>query len=123
MDTITNNTSEESIQVETSVSKEHNPATDTTTAGKYFAPSESIIAEPSRHGEFSAAETSTAGVPAIDGEVDGGVNTNDAELVSSSGAIDNNAGGEAGHLGGAIMGLLIMLVWRWRILNRYRNRQ
>ena len=35
----------------------------------------------------------------------------------------NNAGGEAGHLGGAIMGLLIMLVWRWRILNRYRNRQ
>lgn len=95
MDTITNNTSEESIQVETSVSKEHNPATDTTTAGKDFAPSESIIAEPSRHGELSAAETSTAGVPAIDGEVDGGVNTNDAELVSSSGAIDNNAGGEA----------------------------
>ena len=34
-----------------------------------------------------------------------------------------NAGGEAGHLGGAIMGLLIMLVWKWRIINRYRNRQ
>lgn len=33
-----------------------------------------------------------------------------------------NAGGEAGHLGGAIMGLLIMLVWKWRIINRYRNR-
>lgn len=33
-----------------------------------------------------------------------------------------NAGGEAGHLGGAIMGLLIMLIWKWRIINRYRNR-
>ncbi len=33
----------------------------------------------------------------------------------------HNAGGEAGHLGGAIMGLLIMLVWKWRIRNRYRH--
>jgi membrane associated rhomboid family serine protease len=35
----------------------------------------------------------------------------------------NNAGGEAGHLGGAIMGLLIMLVWKWRIISQYRNRR
>lgn len=98
MDTITNNTSEESIQackVETSVSEEHNLATDTTTAEKNFEPSESIILEPVLHREPSSSEISTAGVSAIDGEVDTGANTNDTELVSSSGAIDNNAGGEA----------------------------
>lgn len=33
----------------------------------------------------------------------------------------HNAGGEAGHLGGAIMGFLIMMVWKWRIISRYRN--
>lgn len=33
----------------------------------------------------------------------------------------HNAGGEAGHLGGAIMGLVIMMVWKWRIVSRYRN--
>ncbi len=32
----------------------------------------------------------------------------------------NNAGGEAGHLGGLIMGAIIMLVWRQ--VSRYRNR-
>ena len=35
----------------------------------------------------------------------------------------NNAGGEAGHLGGAIMGLIIMLIWKWRIISQYRNRR
>ncbi len=30
----------------------------------------------------------------------------------------NNAGGEAGHLGGAIMGTLIMLIWRYRLTKR-----
>lgn len=35
----------------------------------------------------------------------------------------HNAGGEAGHLGGAIMGFLIMMVWKWRIISRYRNRR
>ena len=33
----------------------------------------------------------------------------------------DNAGGEAGHLGGAIMGLLIMTVWKWRIISRHRR--
>lgn len=33
----------------------------------------------------------------------------------------HNAGGEAGHLGGAIMGFLIMMVWKWRVISRYRN--
>lgn len=33
----------------------------------------------------------------------------------------NNAGGEAGHLGGVIMGLIIMSIWKWRIRNRYRS--
>lgn len=33
----------------------------------------------------------------------------------------DNAGGEAGHLGGAIMGILIMTVWKWRIISRHRN--
>lgn len=33
----------------------------------------------------------------------------------------NNAGGEAGHLGGVIMGAIIMTVWKWRIYSRYRN--
>lgn len=80
MDTITNNTSEESIQVETSVSNEDNPATDKT-AEKDFAPSH--------------AEASTAGASAADKEVDGGVNTNNTEIVSSSDTSDNNAGGEA----------------------------
>lgn len=32
----------------------------------------------------------------------------------------SNAGGEAGHLGGIIMGALIMLAWKHRILNRFR---
>lgn len=32
----------------------------------------------------------------------------------------NNAGGEAGHLGGIIMGAIIMSVWKYRIMNRYR---
>lgn len=32
----------------------------------------------------------------------------------------SNAGGEAGHLGGVIMGALIMTIWKYRILNRYR---
>ena len=32
----------------------------------------------------------------------------------------SNAGGEAGHLGGIIMGALIMLGWRYRIMNRLR---
>lgn len=31
----------------------------------------------------------------------------------------NNAGGEAGHLGGILMGLIIMLIWKWRTRNRY----
>lgn len=31
----------------------------------------------------------------------------------------NNAGGEAGHLGGVIMGLIIMFIWKWRNRNRY----
>lgn len=31
----------------------------------------------------------------------------------------SNAGGEAGHLGGIIMGAIIMLVWKHRINNRY----
>ena len=30
----------------------------------------------------------------------------------------SNAGGEAGHLGGIIMGLLIMLIWKYRYHNR-----
>jgi membrane associated rhomboid family serine protease len=33
----------------------------------------------------------------------------------------HNAGGEAAHLGGAVMGLIIMLIWQWRVRNRYRN--
>lgn len=33
----------------------------------------------------------------------------------------HNAGGEAAHLGGAVMGLIIMLIWQWRLRNRYRN--
>ncbi len=32
----------------------------------------------------------------------------------------SNAGGEAGHLGGIIMGALIMLAWKHQILNRFR---
>ncbi len=32
----------------------------------------------------------------------------------------SNAGGEAGHLGGIIMGAIIMMVWKFRIMNRYR---
>lgn len=32
----------------------------------------------------------------------------------------SNAGGEAGHLGGIIMGSLIMLAWKYRIMNRFR---
>lgn len=32
----------------------------------------------------------------------------------------SNAGGEAGHLGGIIMGALIMMAWKYRILNRFR---
>lgn len=31
----------------------------------------------------------------------------------------SNAGGEAGHLGGIIMGAIIMLAWKYRINNRY----
>ncbi len=31
----------------------------------------------------------------------------------------NNAGGEAGHLGGIILGVIVMAVWKWRIRNRY----
>ncbi len=31
----------------------------------------------------------------------------------------NNAGGEAGHLGGIIMGAIIMLIWKWRNENYY----
>lgn len=31
-----------------------------------------------------------------------------------------NAGGEAGHLGGIIMGALIMTAWKYRIMNRFR---
>ena len=31
----------------------------------------------------------------------------------------SNAGGEAGHLGGIIMGALIMMVWKYRMLNRF----
>lgn len=31
----------------------------------------------------------------------------------------NNAGGEAGHLGGIIMGLIIMFIWKWRTRSRY----
>ena len=32
----------------------------------------------------------------------------------------SNAGGEAGHLGGFIMGAIIMSIWKYRILhNRY----
>ena len=31
----------------------------------------------------------------------------------------SNAGGEAGHLGGVIMGAIIMLIWKHRINNRY----
>lgn len=30
-----------------------------------------------------------------------------------------NAGGEAGHLGGILMGALIMTIWKFRIMNRY----
>lgn len=37
-------------------------------------------------------------------------------VILSSG---HNAGGEAGHLGGAIMGLIIMIIWKWR--NRHTN--
>jgi membrane associated rhomboid family serine protease len=31
----------------------------------------------------------------------------------------NNAGGEAGHLGGIIMGAIIMLAWKYRLVNRF----
>ena len=31
----------------------------------------------------------------------------------------SNAGGEAGHLGGIIMGALIMMAWKYRMLNRF----
>lgn len=31
----------------------------------------------------------------------------------------SNAGGEAGHLGGIIMGAIIMMVWKYRIINRF----
>lgn len=31
-----------------------------------------------------------------------------------------NAGGEAGHLGGIIMGAIIMTAWKYRIMNRFR---
>lgn len=31
----------------------------------------------------------------------------------------NNAGGEAGHLGGIIMGAIVMLIWKWRSRNCY----
>ncbi|MBR5889205.1 MAG: rhomboid family intramembrane serine protease [Akkermansia sp.] len=31
----------------------------------------------------------------------------------------NNAGGEAGHLGGIIMGAIIMLAWKYRLMNRF----
>ena len=30
----------------------------------------------------------------------------------------SNAGGEAGHLGGIIMGAIIMFIWKYRILHR-----
>lgn len=33
----------------------------------------------------------------------------------------NNAGGEAGHLGGIIMAAIIMSIWRWRYLKRRRD--
>lgn len=33
----------------------------------------------------------------------------------------NNAGGEAGHLGGIILSAIIMLIWRFRYLKRRRN--
>lgn len=33
----------------------------------------------------------------------------------------DNAGGEAGHLGGVIMGAIIMTIWKWRIYSRYKN--
>ncbi len=33
----------------------------------------------------------------------------------------DNAGGEAGHLGGAIMGLLIMTMWKCRIISHHRR--
>lgn len=31
----------------------------------------------------------------------------------------HNAAGEAGHLGGAIMGLIIMVIWKWKQRNQY----
>ncbi|MBQ4636694.1 MAG: rhomboid family intramembrane serine protease [Akkermansia sp.] len=37
-------------------------------------------------------------------------------VILSSG---HNAGGEAGHLGGAIMGFIIMIIWKWR--NRHTD--
>lgn len=33
----------------------------------------------------------------------------------------DNAGGEAGHLGGIILGAIVMTVWKWRIIRSYRN--
>ena len=33
----------------------------------------------------------------------------------------NNAGGEAGHLGGIIMSAIIMSIWKWRVIRRRRN--
>ena len=32
-----------------------------------------------------------------------------------------NAGGEAGHLGGIILGAIVMLVWKWRIITNNKQ--
>ncbi|MBQ2379203.1 MAG: rhomboid family intramembrane serine protease [Akkermansia sp.] len=32
-----------------------------------------------------------------------------------------NSGGEAGHLGGIILGALIMTIWKWRVIRQYRR--
>lgn len=34
----------------------------------------------------------------------------------------DNAGGEAGHLGGIILGVIVMYIWKKRIINSYRMR-
>ena len=33
----------------------------------------------------------------------------------------HNAGGEAGHLGGIILGAIVMIAWKWRITHNYRK--
>ena len=33
----------------------------------------------------------------------------------------HNAGGEAGHLGGIILGAIVMLVWKWRIITNNKS--